>query len=110
MQRITHATPACFYAHVVDRDMESEIANFLVGEGPLNKQVDLALGGGLCFFQANSTSTGCRNDDRDMLKVAEKNGYGVITDVNEVRDANRELRLPLIGLFNRDVSLSSSIV
>lgn len=27
--RITHATPACFYSHVVDRDMESEIAEFL---------------------------------------------------------------------------------
>ena len=43
--RITHATPASFYAHVSDRDEEKEIARQL-----LHSEVDLALGGGKRFF------------------------------------------------------------
>ena len=42
---ITHATPACFYAHVPDRDMQEDIAVQLVAAAP-----DFFVGGGLNYF------------------------------------------------------------
>lgn len=43
--RVTHATPAGFYASVPKRDMEGPI-----GEQLLERQVDIALGGGAHYF------------------------------------------------------------
>jgi alkaline phosphatase len=43
--RVTHATPACFVAHVSDRGMESVIANQI-----LESDVDVVLGGGSTYF------------------------------------------------------------
>jgi alkaline phosphatase len=42
---ITHATPACFYAHVSSRKMEEEIATYL-----MKSEVDFFAGGGRSFF------------------------------------------------------------
>jgi alkaline phosphatase len=42
---ITHATPACFYAHVKKRSMESEIAAQLI-----ESEIDFFAGGGIKFF------------------------------------------------------------
>lgn len=42
---ITHATPASYYAHVTDRDMHEEIADYLVPSG-----IDFFAGGGLKYF------------------------------------------------------------
>lgn len=109
LQRITHATPASFYAHVVDRDLESEIATFLVGDGPQGQSVDIALGGGLCFFLPNSTSVSCRTDDRDLIDKAQKAGYTVLRGVKSFRewredDSGASNDGPVIGLFADDVS------
>ncbi|KAJ1928614.1 vacuolar alkaline phosphatase, partial [Linderina macrospora] len=57
--RITHATPASFAAHVVDRDMEGLIAQHEIGDNTLGNKVDLMFGGGLCFFQPNTTKGSC---------------------------------------------------
>ncbi|KAL7415153.1 alkaline-phosphatase-like protein [Mrakia frigida] len=104
--RITHATPACFYSHVVDRDMESEIAEFLVGDGPMGHVVDLALGGGRCFFYPNSSSSSCRTDGSDLFASADLKGTNVLLSRKEYDSAlsasNGVLPLPLIGLFNQD--------
>ncbi len=62
---ITHATPACFYAHVKSRRMEEEIAQFLV-----NSEVDFFAGGGLKFFNE-------REDGKDLLKLLEENNFEV---------------------------------
>lgn len=43
----------------------------LVGLHPLGQQVDLAFGGGLCFFLPNSSSASCRTDDLDLISAAE---------------------------------------
>ena len=48
---ITHATPACFYAHVKDRDMEEDIAKQLLTSG-----VDFFAGGGTDFWISRSDS------------------------------------------------------
>lgn len=60
---ITHATPACFYAHVKYRKMEEEIATQLV-----SAPVDFFAGGGIKFF-AN------RTDGLNQYAALTKAGY-----------------------------------
>ncbi|GAA94740.1 uncharacterized protein L969DRAFT_94633 [Mixia osmundae IAM 14324] len=101
--RITHATPATFYAHVADRDAESRIADFLVGDHPLGMQVDYALGGGLCFFLPNTTAGSCRNDDQDMLAKGRKNSRKFIFNATDLRaQSSTADSLNTVGLFNSD--------
>ena len=56
---ITHATPAAFYAHVVSRDWEEEIAAQMA-----TSSIDFFAGGGLKFFQD-------RKDGKNMLDLLE---------------------------------------
>jgi alkaline phosphatase len=70
--RITHATPACFYAHHDDRYDEEAIAAQLIAA-----DVDLALGGGLSNFLPASVG-GARRDGRDLLEEAKRTGWKVI--------------------------------
>lgn len=116
--RLTHATPASFYAHVVDRDLESEIARFLVGLGPQGQTVDLALGGGSCFFIGNGTG-GCRTDGEELLESAKGRGVRVLEGMKELRewkDGDYEEGLggkkgkAILGLFAKDVSLPLSFI
>ena len=59
---VTHATPACFYAHVADRDMHADIAAQLLDSG-----VDFFAGGGLNYFTH-------REDGRNLyVELQEKN-------------------------------------
>ena len=64
---ITHATPACFYAHVKSRRMEEDIAEFLV-----RSEVDFFAGGGLKFFNN-------REDGKDLLHQLKDNDFKVHT-------------------------------
>ncbi len=66
---ITHATPACFYAHVKSRGMEQEIAAQLV-----TSEVDFFAGGGVGFF-----TDSLRADGKDLLASLKKNGFQVNT-------------------------------
>ena len=77
---ITHATPACFYAHVPSRKMAEEIALALPESG-----VDFFAGGGLKFFNH-------REDKKDLIKELEKNGYEVSIDPikTEVRRSKKK--------------------
>jgi alkaline phosphatase len=73
--RITHATPAAFYAHVDNRDNESEIADQL-----LISKVDVILGGGLQYFIGKNDTDptgkeGKRNDDRNLLTEFQSKDY-----------------------------------
>ncbi|KAF9954690.1 hypothetical protein BGZ72_004351 [Mortierella alpina] len=107
--RVTHATPAAFSAHVVHRDMESEIAVQQIGDYELGRQVDLMLGGGRCFFLPNTTEGSCRSDDRNLIEEAfnKHNDYGwkyLVQNRAEFRDLIKEhdklLPLPVLGLFH----------
>lgn len=91
--RITHATPASFYAHVQDRNDEERIARQLLMQRP-----DVALGGGLGFFQPASEQ-GRRKDGCNLALRAEKLGYSVWT-----RGADLSAPRPdrLLGLFAND--------
>ena len=64
---ITHATPASFYAHVVQRAMEEEIAVQL-----LDSEIDFFAGGGRAKFEF-------RRDSIDLLPVAAEKGFIIDT-------------------------------
>lgn len=66
---ITHATPACFYAHVKSRGMEQEIA----AQMP-SSDIDFFAGGGTGFFIDS-----LREDKKDVLGELEANGFEVNT-------------------------------
>ncbi|KAL9597000.1 MAG: hypothetical protein Q9219_005426 [cf. Caloplaca sp. 3 TL-2023] len=99
--RITDATPACFAAHVNHREEEDRIAEQEVGEHPLGRVLDLMLGGGRCHFLPNTTDNSCRNDDRDIVELAKKNGFSYIDNRKGFDGLNfgTNVKLPLLGLF-----------
>ncbi|MBL3655854.1 alkaline phosphatase [Fulvivirga sediminis] len=76
---ITHATPACFYAHVKDRDMHEDIATQLLTSG-----TDFFAGGGLKYFSK-------RTDGRNLFDEFEKAGYTMdSTGLKSDLDANKK--------------------
>ncbi|KAJ8607198.1 hypothetical protein MRB53_040458 [Persea americana] len=99
--RLTDATPACFAAHVNKREEEDRIAEQLLGQYPLGQVVDLMLGAGRCHFLPNTTSGSCRADDKDLVKMAKKNGMQYV-DSREGFDGLKigsAVELPVLGLF-----------
>ncbi|MES2730991.1 MAG: alkaline phosphatase, partial [Bacteroidota bacterium] len=62
---ITHATPACFYAHQVSRSMEEEIAADM-----LKSNVDVFIGGGQKFFTQ-------RKDGRNLIQELKAKNYQI---------------------------------
>ncbi|KAI5235167.1 alkaline phosphatase [Aureobasidium subglaciale] len=99
--RITDATPACFAAHVRTRAMEDQIADQLIGNGPLGRNVDLILGGGRCHFLPNTTVGGCRADGKDLIEKADEHGWNYIASREDFDglDLGSSVKFPLLGLF-----------
>jgi alkaline phosphatase len=99
---ITDATPACFASHAYFRLLEDSIAEQEVGEHPLGRVVDLILGGGRCHFLPNSTEGSCRQDDRDIVKLAQgKYGWNYVNDRAgfDSLKLGKAVKFPLLGLF-----------
>ncbi len=72
---VTHATPACFYAHVSSRKSEEDIAEFL-----LKGNCDIAIGGGMKFFTS-------RKDGRNLNNELAAKGYTTLSDtINPVKE------------------------
>eukprot|EP00741_Cyanophora_paradoxa_P003476 tig00000711_g3376.t1 len=93
--RLTHATPACFGAHVADRDEEEEIASQLA-----TSRIDLMLGGGRRFFEPKRPGAhGGRRDGRDLPAEMKAAGYSVL---RERAALDAPLSLPAVGLFAWD--------
>jgi alkaline phosphatase len=99
--RITDATPACFAAHVNQRQEEDRIAEQMVGDYPLGRVVDLMFGGGRCHFLPNSTDSSCRADNKDVVDLAKKNGFNYISSRKQFDDlkGGKALQFPMLGLF-----------
>lgn len=76
---ITHATPAVFAAHVVNRNMENDIAAQLAASG-----VDVMIGGGWSHFIPQKEKGSRRKDDRNLLEEMRK-GLDVALSVEEFR-------------------------
>lgn len=91
--RLTHATPACFGAHALNRGQEDSIAAQL-----LEQEIELLLGGGARHFLPRGAG-GTRDDGRDLL--AEARGAGV-TVLGDFEGLEGELALPVLGVFASD--------
>lgn len=84
--RVTHATPACFYAHQSSRGDESGIADQITSSG-----LSLLLGGGRMYFHGatwhdpeDSVTTGARTDGRDMAAELAAGGWTVVQSRGEL--------------------------
>ena len=98
--RITHATPAGFYAHVDNRDNESEIADQL-----LNSNVEVMMGGGLQYFVDKNESDpigskGKRTDGRDLLQEFQAKGYVFVYNESAFQRIYANNTEKLLGLFD----------
>ncbi len=81
---ITHATPACFYAHDDDRNHYEAIAEDLA-----LSQVDVAIGYGLDQFNA-------RQDGRDLVRVMTERGIRVHTKLDDLRIQKKTRQMVLL--------------
>jgi len=88
--RITHATPACFAAHVAVRKMEMQIA-----EQELASGVDILMGGGRMFFWPKKDGGG-RLDQKDLFAQASEAGWHVANTWPDLQQADA---LPLLALM-----------
>jgi alkaline phosphatase len=89
---LTHATPACFAAHVDLRHKYAEIAEQMIATAP---QVMFA--GGREYFIPQTAEGSKREDDVDLLKKADEAGYQVITEKAELTGLNAKDKA--LGLF-----------
>lgn len=84
---VTHATPAGFAASTNDRGGELVIAEQYL------KNVDVVLGGGRSFFDADK-----RKDKKDIPALYAAQGYTLVRDKQQLAAARRSAKL--LGLFS----------
>ena len=100
--RITHATPAGFYAHTNNRDDETTIAEQL-----LASKMDVAMGGGYKFFLGENETTplggkGKRTDDKDLVNASQEMGYTFVYNATALNALNASSAKMVLGLFDDD--------
>lgn len=100
--RITHATPAAFYAHTDDRNNELDIADAIKDSG-----LSVILGGGRSVFYPNSwtdpesNEPGTRKDGRFVVNELRASGWRVVDRDSALDNVSaRVLKGGLIGLFS----------
>ena len=111
--RLTHATPAAFYANIIHRDMENEIAEQLIERGDLA----VAFSGGAQhfipagtkvedhpFFNGIDKKAGWggsrRKDSRDLIGEASKKGYAIVANDKELSALDAQQTGKVLGLFS----------
>lgn len=100
--RITHATPAVYSSHVLNRGSENEIAAQQIGKThPFGPFVDLLIGGGRRHYLPESEG-GDREDGVNLIEWAEEQGYTYANDAADLKEAAEKgtVPLPFLGLFN----------
>ena len=94
--RITHATPAAFFAHVPSRRMENEIADQMSAVDENGKPAfDLLLGSGRRHFVREDAE----GNRLSHLRTLSNRGVRVIDSFEQLKT---QQRLPLLGLFYED--------
>ena len=100
--RVTHATPASFYAHSKSRHLEKDIASQAV-----NSNIDLLLGGGRKYFYGKSwqdpdeKKKGKQQDNRNLVKEMQSKGWQYLDKASQI-NSEKKYKLPILGLFNYD--------
>ena len=111
--RLTHATPAAFYANIIHRDMENEIAAQLIERGDLA----VAFSGGAQHFVPAGTKVedhpslkgidkkagwggSRREDSRDLVGEAKNRGYAVVANDRELSALDAQKTDKVLGLFS----------
>jgi alkaline phosphatase len=111
--RMTHATPAAFYAQVIHRDMENDIASQLVERG----DIQVAFSGGAQHFipegsrveehpDLKGVSKGAgwgiskRKDKRDLIDEGKKKGYKFVSTDRQLKDLDGKSTEKVLGLFS----------
>lgn len=100
---VTHATPAAFYAHTLDRDEELAIALALVpgkGNPRLRDGIEVVLGGGKDFWIPQVVPGGRRTDGRNLVSEMEGAAYRVVEDRESLERSVREEAGRVLGLFS----------
>ncbi|RJP35908.1 MAG: alkaline phosphatase [Phycisphaerales bacterium] len=119
--RLTHATPACCYAHAADRNWESDaalpaaaretgaadIARQLI-EFPFGDGLEVALGGGRSMFRPfgapdpeDGTVTGVRRDGRDLsAEWLRRDGAAYVWNKSQFDGIDAARTKHLLGLFD----------
>ncbi len=99
--RLTHATPACFAAHVKNRSYENKIARQMLASG-----VDVLLGGGLRYWIAEDADVSDiasypvkskRSNGEDLVGAAMEKGYLFVTNKKQLAAAPETGKL--LGIF-----------
>ena len=89
--RVTHATPAAWVSHQVDRDKEDDIALEYLKFKP-----DVFLGGGNRHFDPSK-----RKDGKDLFKTFSETGYDVVKERESLLSAELlSSEKPLLGVFS----------
>jgi len=111
--RLTHATPAAFYANIIHREMENEIAAQLIERGDLA----VAFSGGAQHFipagmkvedhpslkgidKAAGWGGSRRKDSRDLVGEARNRGYTVVANDRELSALDAQKTDKVLGLFS----------
>ena len=93
---ITHASPAAFAAHIIDRDLFAEIADqFFDNQWNDQPMVDVLLGGGLAYL---------RREDRDLVAEFAAAGYATAFNNEQLATARGP---KLLGLFAEEALASA---
>jgi alkaline phosphatase len=79
--RVTHATPAAYYAHVPSRRMENDIM-----EQGVYQNLDVVLGGGKRHLLSKEYG-GKRTDDENLMETLKERGYTFVTTAEELQKA-----------------------
>ena len=88
---VTHATPAAFASHHIDRDEEADIADqYFDVQWNQKPHIDVLLGGGRKYFARK---------DRNLIAEFKTKGYQVVVTREQLLNSKNE---KLLGLFARD--------
>lgn len=87
---VTHATPACFAAHVISRQNERKIAEHLI-----ESKVNVILGGGKDLFVPDPADT--LHEYPDLIERGKNMGYTFVETRDDLMNADAD---HLLGLFH----------
>jgi alkaline phosphatase len=111
--RLTHATPAAFYAHIIHRDVENEVAVQFVERNDLT----VALSGGAQHFiprgmkveehpdlrgigRKAGWGSSKRKDSRDLIREAKAKGYSIVANEKELGVLDPRSAGRVLGFFS----------